>query len=59
MGFGSILSDPKLGRICLDIMEHMCILMSFEPSILPVKMDGLGGVDEVRGWHRIMRGWMW
>ena len=49
MGFGSILSDPKLGRICLDIMEHMCILMSFEPSILPVKMDGLGGVDEVRG----------
>ena len=49
MGFGSILSDAKLGRICLDIMEHMCILMSFEPSILPVKMDGLGGVDEVRG----------
>ena len=56
MGFGRVFLNAKLSRICLDIMQHMCILMSFEPSMLPVKMDGLDGVDEVRGRHRVMRG---
>ena len=36
-----ILSEAELGAIGFDIFQHESILMTFQPFVFPLKLDGL------------------